>query len=78
MSTQLCPTITILTGFTTQDIVALVVQGLGGGVAAGAKSISGSTTASLNITQYSMPTAHSDFQGANIMLAGIIFQLGRF
>lgn len=43
--------------FLTCDIVALVIQGLGGGIAADAKTIS---TTNL---------------GANIMLAGIVFQL---
>ncbi|GJE86149.1 RTA1 domain-containing protein [Phanerochaete sordida] len=43
--------------FLTCDIVALVIQGLGGGIAADAKTIS---TTNL---------------GANVMLAGIVFQL---
>ncbi|KAI0094862.1 RTA-like protein [Irpex rosettiformis] len=44
--------------FLTCDIIALVIQGAGGGIAAGAKTNSAASS------------------GGNIMLAGIVFQLG--
>lgn len=60
-----------------QDIIALVVQAAGGALAAGANTDSGTSLVSISLNYLLTSPAHiCSIQGANIMLGGIVFQLG--
>ena len=59
-----------------QDILSLFVQGAGGGVASGAKDAKGQKLVSQIVDPCNLSKSNSSLQGSDIMLAGIIFQLG--
>lgn len=59
-----------------QDILSLFVQGAGGGVASGAKDAKGQKLVSYMVDPSHLSRSDSSLQGSDIMLAGIIFQLG--
>jgi hypothetical protein len=56
--------------------VALVIQAAGGGLASSANTVSEQNLVSYNAVHCSIQSIEPMIKGSNIMLAGIVFQLG--